>query len=517
MGPPEGVAYRSVRHNPWWIPPFLGGVPAGLGPEHLRLLGVLTFALFFENYDFSLLSNALPQLARSFGLPKAALGDFTSVTRLGALPAFLLIPLADRIGRRRVVLPSVVGMSVGSVLTATSQSAPQFVLCQFATRTFLISAGVVAVVILTEEFPAEHRGWGIGMLSGVAAIGFGAGSLVYALVNRLPLGWRTLYVLGGSPLLLLPWLRRSVTETRRFQRARGALLAREGIRAALAGSLQPLAALVRQHPRRAVALGLIGGLSSAGLGVSFQFVSEFLQTMRGWTPGRFALMSLFFGALGIVGNPVAGRMADRFGRRRILIGALVAFPVLVATFYAGPARLVAIAWTGMVFTNMATAVMLRAFATELFPTELRSRRRHAGVAGDAWRGGVALSVFAGDACVRGSEGRDSRVVVRDDRRGGGRLARPRDGAARAGADRRSPRVSVWPTSGALRDAGRTDPTDRRGDAATAVVTCGASLVCRSWPRSIFTGGVAVARLRSDDRCTRCTSQRVNDVQRKDRE
>jgi AAHS family 4-hydroxybenzoate transporter-like MFS transporter len=372
MGSPRNIEYRPAGQNPWWIPPFLGGVPVGLAPEHLRLLGVITFAMFFENYDFSLLGNALPQLAKTFGLSKGALGDFASITRLGALPAFLFVPLADRIGRRRVLLLSVIGMSLGSVLTATSQSALQFVLCQFATRTFLIAAGVVAVVILTEEFPAAHRGWGIGMLSGVAAIGFGVGALLYGFVNLLPLGWRALYVLAGSPIALFPWLRRGVAETRRFERARAAHHERKGIGAAVAGILSRLAALVREHPRRAVALGVIGGMSSAGLGVSLQFISEFLQTTRGWTPGRFALMSFFFGAFAIVGNPVAGRMADRFGRRTILVAALLTFPFLTAAFYAGPARLVALPWTAMVFTNMACGVMLRALATELFPTAFRS-------------------------------------------------------------------------------------------------------------------------------------------------
>jgi hypothetical protein len=85
-----------MSQNPWWIPPFLGCVPAGLSPEHLRLLGALSFAMFFETYDHSLLGNALPQLARTFGLSKGARGDFTSITRLGALPAFLFVPLADR-------------------------------------------------------------------------------------------------------------------------------------------------------------------------------------------------------------------------------------------------------------------------------------------------------------------------------------------------------------------------------------------------------------------------------------
>ena len=110
-GPPT---YRSPRENPWWIPPFLGGVPHGVGPAHLRVLGFVTLAMFFENYDLALLGNALPQIAATFGLDKAQLGEFTGVTRLGALPAFFLLPLGDRIGRRRVLLACVIGMSVGS-------------------------------------------------------------------------------------------------------------------------------------------------------------------------------------------------------------------------------------------------------------------------------------------------------------------------------------------------------------------------------------------------------------------
>ena len=50
-GPPT---YRSPRENPWWILPFLGGVPHGVSKTQLRLLGFLTFAMFFENYDLLL-------------------------------------------------------------------------------------------------------------------------------------------------------------------------------------------------------------------------------------------------------------------------------------------------------------------------------------------------------------------------------------------------------------------------------------------------------------------------------
>lgn len=370
--PRPAVEFRSVRENPWWIPPFLGGVPIGVSPAQLRLLGVLTFALFFENYDLSVLGNALPQLADSFGLSKAELGDFTSITRLGSLPAFLLIPLADRIGRRRLLLWSVVCMSLGSALTATSQTATQFVVFQFMTRAFLVTSSIVSVVIVTEEFPAEYRGWGIGMLAGVSSIGFGLGAGLYGAVKVLPFGWRALYLVGLAPLLLMVWLRRGVVETRRFEHARGEALAREGVGTALAGALQPLVALVREHPGRALALGLVGIFASAGFGVSFQFISQFLQTERGWSPAQFGLMSIFFGAFGIIGNPAAGRLADRFGRRAVAAGALVLFPLVALVFFAGPAWSMAVPWTAMVFLNMATGVMLRALTSELFPTAFRS-------------------------------------------------------------------------------------------------------------------------------------------------
>ncbi len=367
-GPPS---YRSPRENPWWIPPFLGGIPHGVSPLQLRLLGFLTFAMFFENYDLSLLGNALPQIGASFGLSKAQLGDFTSATRFGALPAFFLIPLADRLGRRRVLLTCVIGMSLGSALTATSQTALQFVLFQILTRTFIVTASVVTFVVITEEFPAENRGWGIGMLGGVSAIGFGAGALTYGFVNSLPFGWRALYMVGLLPLLLFPALRKGIVETRRWSDHNAQKLSVPHWTTAITGAFSPIAELYRLHPRRALALGLLGGLSAAGTGVAFQFISQFLQTERGWTPGTFAALSISFGAFGIVGNPVAGRLGDRIGRRAIAALVLALFPLCAFAFYAGPPSVVALPWTAMVFLSMASSVTIRAFATELFPTHLR--------------------------------------------------------------------------------------------------------------------------------------------------
>ena len=358
--------YRSVRHNPWWIPPFLGGVPHGIEPAHLRVLGFVTLAMFFENYDLCMLGHSLPQIAKAFALDDVELGWFTTLTRLGALPAFLLLPLADRIGRRRLLLLAFACMSLGSFATALAQTSLQFMLAQIVTRSFIIVAAVTSFVIVSEEFPAANRGWGIGILAGVGAIGFGVGTLLYGFVNWLPLGWRALYAIGLVPLLLLPAWVRGLNETARF-----AAMQVEHEQLSLAGLWQSIAELLRRHPRRALAIALIGAFANAGIGPSFQFVSQFLQAERDWTPGLFAAFSIVFGAFAIVGNPIAGRLSDRFGRRLVTAVVLTFFPVVTALFYLGPASLVALPWTLMVFLAMASSVCVRVLATEIFPTAYR--------------------------------------------------------------------------------------------------------------------------------------------------
>ncbi len=58
------------RRNPWWIPPFLGRVPP-IDDARLRLLGLVSLALFFESYDFSMLTAALKQIAQGLAHRRA--------------------------------------------------------------------------------------------------------------------------------------------------------------------------------------------------------------------------------------------------------------------------------------------------------------------------------------------------------------------------------------------------------------------------------------------------------------
>lgn len=361
--------FRPARRNPWWIPPFLGGVP-DVDARLISLLGVVSLALFFEQYDNSMLTSALKFIALDLGMTEHDLGGFLAIIKLGAMPAFLIVPFADRIGRRRVFLAAVLAFSCGTLLTAFTQTATQFVAVQMVTRMFMLTASAIAFVMVTEEFPALHRGWAIGMLGALSACGNGLGAGLFAAIESLPYGWRGLYAVGLVPLLLFPMLRRRVQETRRFNQHL-ALTRRHEHAGGLAGWYRPLVRLARAYPGRALGVAAAGGLMAVGESAVFQFTGYFTLTVHLWSPAQFSMMFILGGAVGIIGNVVAGRLGDRIGRRTIGCVFLSLFPLFAWTFYHGPGWSLPISWTLFVFCNTAGGVVVRAFSTELFPTSYR--------------------------------------------------------------------------------------------------------------------------------------------------
>jgi AAHS family benzoate transporter-like MFS transporter len=352
------------RTNPRFLAPFFGRTPALPGDARRTLL-LVSLGLFFENYDISLVNAALPQIAESLGIAAEDTGYYLSLIRLGGVGAFLLIPFADRVGRRRTFLLCLAGMSLGTFATALSQTPLQFAVCQMVSRAFLMTAAALAVVMLVEELPAELRGGGIGLLGILGGIGFGFGAALYAAVDLLPFGWRSMYAFGVVPVLLLPFFRRTLRETRRFE---------AGQQPALRGPgwLAPLVELARTHPRRAAAIGLAGAFSAmAGIGF-FQYTSWFVRTVHGWEPGHYSLLVVGGGLIGVLGNVVGGRGSDRFGRRRIGFGGLLLLPLFVALFALGPSQTLVVAWGLVVLCSSAAGIVLRALATELFPTSHRA-------------------------------------------------------------------------------------------------------------------------------------------------
>jgi len=365
--PPEPAPGRAGLANPWWIPPILGRVPAGVERQHLSLLGAVAFALLFEDYDLAMITSVLPEISTAFGVAEPDLPFYLALVRLGSLPALLLIPFADRVGRRRAFLASLLVSSLGTVATGFAWSIESFVAFQMVVRTAFVVGTATAYVLISEEFPAHRRGWGMGVLAALGASGYGLAALLFSQIEHLPYGWRFLYWVGAVPLLCFPIFRRTIPETGRFARHS----ANRKVPFRWREALEPLRLLVTGSPWRFLGISVcISALGFAAV-APFQFTAYYTRTVLGWSPGEFAAMVIVGGGMGIVGNVVAGSLGDRIGRRWVGTGCMLGFPAFVALFYWGPAWAVWPAWIGFVFTSSGGRMILRAFSTELFATDRR--------------------------------------------------------------------------------------------------------------------------------------------------
>ncbi len=353
--------------NPWWIPRALGRMP-DLPPTQVRMLGVIALALVFENYDQAMLTAALKQIAETFQVPESEIGGLLGWVHIGAIPAFFVIPFADRIGRRRLFIASMVALGLATFGAAFSQSVEQFIALQMISRTFMVTTSATAFVMVTEEFPAAHRGWGIGVLGALGGMGYGLGLLMFAGIDYLPYGWRAMYLVGITPIALLPMFRRELKETRRFDSLHAARSERGED---LGGWLRPFAILLTRYPLRATAIGLIGAFASAGHTAAFQFSAFFVQQEHAWRPGQYTLMMILAGVIGIIGHPYAGRLGDTRGRRSVGFVFFAVYPLLVYAFYHAPSAWLPLLWVPFIFSLTGAGTIQRAIATELFPTASR--------------------------------------------------------------------------------------------------------------------------------------------------
>ena len=338
--------------------------PAGLASADKKLLLLLGAAFFVGNYDMSVLSLALPNMQASFNIAEEDLGKVIAAARLGALPAIFLALLSDRIGRRRLLMVTLLGLSITTGATGFARTAEEFIAIQFCARGFATAEEIIAVIYVLEMLPARHRGWGVGFLAAMGGLGAGAASLLYGLVDILPGGWRALYVIAAVPILYLVWLRRKLPESAMFNRhmssSEPALL------------WQPFKEIWQHKRREMTATALIAAAFWFQVAATLNFMSKYLQEIRHFEPQQVSLMYIVAGSIAILGNTLAGRISDYIGRRPTLISMLLLHCVATITFYNTGGWLLSVAWIATLFGFFAVEVMVNAMSGELFPTACRS-------------------------------------------------------------------------------------------------------------------------------------------------
>jgi MFS family permease len=162
--------------------------------------------------DVMLFSLVIGYLLREFSMDTRTAGFLNSLTLVAsAIGGFLFGFLADRIGRTRALMLSILVYSFSSAACAFTHTAPQLAVFRFVLGLGMGGEWTTAAALIAETWRAEHRGKALGLMQSAYAIGEAFAALVVAVI--LPtFGWRAVFLAGVLPALVVLWIRRKVPE-----------------------------------------------------------------------------------------------------------------------------------------------------------------------------------------------------------------------------------------------------------------------------------------------------------------
>lgn len=351
-----------------WLPPFLRP-PVAMATRQEQILLLVGAAVLFAGYDANVYGLALPQIQAGLHIPDNQIGPTISYFRSATLAALLICASADLVGRRRLLLYTILGQAIFTLLTATTQTYAQFVGAQILTRVFGYAEEMLCFVVIAEEMAAAARGWGSGALATFYYLGAVAAALVFAAINILPYGWRAIYVVGAVPLFLVAWLRRRMPETRRFAELTAIQDTRS--KAVIAWSL--LRDIAREYPGRFLAVLVAAAAYGFAISPATSLGPMFVQTAYHYSPaqatGLFLPVTLISLALAIL----MGRISDRVGRKPVALAMVALSGSCFLLFYAGvPSLWMPLLWLLAFFGFFCGDALIAGYALEIMPTRYRA-------------------------------------------------------------------------------------------------------------------------------------------------
>jgi MFS family permease len=334
--------------------------------SHIRLIALLTIVVMFEGFDVSVTSVVLPYLGKEFGAAPPELGRALALIAVGSILAFGTVRLADRFGRRPVLLFSAGAFSLGSLATVLVHSLAAYTAVQLMTRIFLVTQIATAYVIVSEMLPPAMRGRANGLLGAFGSFGAALPYLLLSPALASSLGWRLLFVIGAIPLITLPLLYRWLPETPVWRAAR----MRGGRRVTAMDELRQLTAPALR--RRTATMSMLWFIINFGSSVSTLFFTLYVVRERQWAAQDLALIAPAGLAGAFLGYLGAGFLMDRIGRRWALTVLMSALGSLTVICYLGKDWwTVAGAFLG-IQASIGVWVVAYTLNSELFPTELRA-------------------------------------------------------------------------------------------------------------------------------------------------
>lgn len=350
---------------------------------------------FFDGYDTAVIGYIAPSLLQEWGMGKAALAPVLSAALLGlAIGAMTFGPIADRFGRKRVLILSVMIFSLGTVISAFVVNLWQLEVLRFITGLGLGAAMPNAVTLMSEYSPKQKRSIIVNTMFCGFPLGAALGGFIAAFL--IPhFGWRSTLLFGGTiPLILSFFMIFYLPESVRFL-VRKAHVGTTQKMLSILQKIHPSAAKVRhfsldegmivtKHKGLQLVLSQYYWRGSLLLWIAYFMGLVIFYGVMNWMPTLFKeanmpgelgsiVTGLFaLGGLGAIGN---GWLMDRFNGTLLIafFSALTAISVaLIGVFISMPLAILigTILFAGIVMNTAQSS--LPALAANFYPTEGRT-------------------------------------------------------------------------------------------------------------------------------------------------
>jgi AAHS family 3-hydroxyphenylpropionic acid transporter len=357
----------------------------------------LTIALCFivaliEGFDLQAAGTAAAGLRQTFALDPKMMGWVFSAGIVGLLPgAFFGGWIADRIGRKKILIAAVLLFGVFSLSTAYVSSFSGLLLVRFMTGLGLGAALPNLIALCAEAVGEQRRGTAISIMYAGVPLGGALAAVVAMLFTE---HWQTTFIIGGlAPLLVVPLMILLLPESSAFRQQQGS------VTVARASTVQAL--FGEDRARVTLALWLSYFFTLTVMYMLLNWLPSLLLE-QGFSKAEAGLVQMLFNIGGALGSLLGGVLLDRCNGVKVVLsvyaGLLAALtgvglsvgivPMAIAGFCAG-------------LFVMAAQLVLYALAPPSYPTSVRATGVGAAVA-IGRLGSVAGPLAAGQILAAGA-------------------------------------------------------------------------------------------------------------------